>query len=912
MSSILLKTKLYIPPTQAGWVARPRLIERLDQALRLGHKLTLVSAPAGFGKTTLVSGWIHQNRVRAAWVSLDEGDNDATRFWAYVIAALQTVAPTIGQSLSGTLRSPQPPPLETLTTVLINDLVEQGGHARHSLILVLDDYHTIAVPEIHGSIDVLLDRLPPGLHLVLTTRQDPPLSLPRLRGRRQLTEIRAADLRFTPEEATQLFNVVMGLDLAAEDVIALSDRTEGWAVSLQMAALSLQQESPLGQRAFVRAFAGNDRLVADYLVDEVLGRQAPHIQRFLLQTSILERLCGPLCDALTGCADSRRILRELEGANLFIVPLDHQRHWYRYYHLFADLLRARLGEQASPEDVTALHRCASEWYAGEGLWEDAVSHALQADDDERAADLVEQSVLPAILRAEFVLVNRWLDAIPEGAVRARPILCIARAWCTLPHSIDRAEQWIQHIEANIPDSLGQAARSPVVAHATVLRVAIARTGEAPPNRIVALCQEALDQIPQSNTELRALVAFWMGHACLNLGDDEAADRAFEMVTRAERDSESHTIALVTRGLRAWTNLTRGRLHDAAAICRQALQSIVEPAEQDGQRLPMACYVYIVLGQVYLQWNELKEAAPYLERGIALGELTTIERPILVDGYCALARLRSIENDFEQALALMDKAEQTMRLWQGDAGYIPALRARIWLRQARVEHDPHHLDRAVAWTEEHALQQDEAYSPELQSVIQVRIAQHRAYGAPDLEPFLAILDERIRLAEASGRIGWQIEVLALKALALQAQGQIEAAIEPLERALTLARPERFVRSFVDHGAPIGELLRQAARRDTASEYARELLAVLAAEEKGERSAQKAPSPAGLGGLVESLSPREMEVLALIASGASNPEIARDLYISVNTVKRHVTNICGKLGATSRTQAVARGRELELID
>jgi LuxR family maltose regulon positive regulatory protein len=327
---------------------------------------------------------------------------------------------------------------------------------------------------------------------------------------------------------------------------------------------------------------------------------------------------------------------------------------------------------------------------------------------------------------------------------------------------------------------------------------------------------------------------------------------------------------------------------------------------------MACYLYIVLGQVYLEWNELEEAARCLERGIELGELTTIERPILVDSYCALARLRSIEGNGRRALVLIDKAEQTMKLWLGGAGDVPALRVQVWLRQARVEGRRHYLDRAIAWVEAHPLQQTREYSPAVQTVLRVRIAQCQAYGAPDLEPLLYTLDEQIQLAQASGRVSWQIEALALKALAMQAQGHIDDAAESMVCALTLAAPEHFVQTFLEHGAPMGELLRLVVRRDAVRAYAQELLAALTAREEGEQTAQQKQSPVELVALVEPLTPRELEVLALIATGASNPEIARDLYISVNTVKRHVTNIFGKLDVTSRTQAVARGRELGIVD
>jgi LuxR family transcriptional regulator, maltose regulon positive regulatory protein len=905
----ILKTKLYIPPVRPGLVSRTHLVERLEEGLRQGRKLTLISAPAGYGKTTLVSSWVWQHDLRAAWVSLDEGDNDPLRFWAYVIAALQTVDPTIGLSLTATLGSLQPPPLEALTTALINDLAETGGAEPCSLALVLDDYHTIVMPEIHDSMDFLLGHCPPGLHIVITTREDPPLSLPRLRGRRQLTEIRAADLRFTPEEATQLLNAVMELDLAADDVTALSDRTEGWVVGLQMAALSLQREARSSQRAFVRAFAGSERLVAGYLVGEVLERQPPRIRDFLLQTSVLERLCGPLCDAVTGGKDARHILRELEAANLFIVPLDHTRRWYRYHGLFAELLRDRLTEQADPADIAALHQRASEWYAGEGFWEEAISHAFHAADERRAADLVAMAALPAISRAEFRLVSRWLDAIPEGTVRADPILCIARAWCALPHSVDGAQRWVARAEEAARENVGHSTQVLVAAHAAALRVAIARADEAPSDRIVELCQEALGQIPEDSAELRAIVAFWMGHACLDLGDDAAADRAFDMVTRMESESESHTTGLVMRGLRAWTNLNRGRLHDAAAICRDALRAIVEPAEAAGQRLPMACYLYIVLGQVHLLRNELEAAARLLERGIGLGELTTTERPILVEGYCALARLRSVEGRYEQGLALIDEAEQTMRLWLGGPGYVPAVRARLWLVRARVEDELHDLDRAIAWADQHPSQDSGEHSLELQAFACVRIAQHRAYGTPDLQPILSTLARQVRAAEASGNVGWQVQVLTLYALALQAAGQGAAAMDPLERALELAKAERLVRDFLDHGAPMEQLLRQVARRTSVREVAQALLCVLAAEGRDERPA---PEPMAAAVLVEPLTPRELEILALIATGASNPEIARDLHISVNTVKRHNTNIFGKLGVTSRMQAVARGRQLQLLD
>jgi LuxR family maltose regulon positive regulatory protein len=929
----LLKTKIFIPPVHRELVSRPRLIERLDEGIRLGHKLTFISAPAGFGKTTLVSEWIRRRDgaqvvpSQVGWLSLDEGDNDPVRFWRYFIAALQSAEPSIGQTAQGVLETAQPqsPPIEALLTTLINDLAERADLQESTCVLVLDDYHVITAPEIHSSLDFLLAHLPPTLHLVITTREDPPLSLSHLRGRRQLTEVRARDLRFTSQETDDLLNVVMGLDLTAEDIATLLARTEGWVVGLQMAAIPLQGQAISVKHDFVRAFAGDDRYIADYLSDQVLQSQPPHVQIFLLQTSILERLCGPLCNALTGRNDGQAILHDLEDANLFVVPLDNRRHWYRYHRLFADLLRSRLDERIGVGSTSSLHLCASEWYEGEGFLEDAISHALSAADLGRAASLVERAALPAVYRGEFVLLRRWLEAIPEEAIRARPVLCIADAWRSLPYSTGLAEQRIRDAEAALDARSDDAresgepecpAHDVVAANASALRVAVARIRKEPAARIAKLCQESLSQISEQSTDLRSILAFWLGQASLDLGDRDGADRAFDMVVQMERDSESHTATLALAGLRAQASWSKGRLHDAAEICKRTLQTIVEPAERGGQRLPMSCYLYIILGKVYLQRNELERAEHLSRRGIKLSELTT-EYPIQADGYCALSKLRGIQGDFEEALMLLDRAEQAMRTWQGEPGFVPALRVRIWLRRAQVENEPQYLQRAIEWAESQEIATANEYSFALQSLAWTRIAQYRRYGEPDLEPLLDVLDEQLELARTADRIGGQVEVLALQGMALQAQGRTDKAVDALQSALPLAKREGFVRHLLDHGPPMGALLHQVAAKGIAIELVGQLLSALAEEHSGAEIPLLQAVPAAMPGtergqLIEPLSPRELEVLQLIASGASNPEIAQQLYISVNTVKKHVTNIFGKLSATSRTQAVARGRDLGLVE
>lgn len=911
MDRQILTTKLTIPPARQKWVPRPHLLERLDEGRSMGCRLTLVSAPAGAGKTTLISRWIHKYDLNAAWVSLDAHDNDPQRFWLYVVTALQTMDANLGAALLRMLQSPQPPPLKRTITALINDLVEVLPKEQDPHLLVLDDYHAIKVPGIHDSLDFLLRHLPPRLQLVIITREDPPIALSRLRSRGRLTEIRAGDLRFTPEEAAQLFESVMGLDLPDEDVKALSERTEGWVVGLQMVALSLQRETPSSQRAFIRTFAGNDRLVADYLTDEVLDHQRPEMRTFLLQTSILERLCGALCDAVTGRNDGQRRLLDLERANLFLVSLDRKRIWYRYHHLFADLLRHRLQRQRGSETVRVLHQKASGWFAGEGLWEDAVRHAMQAADDERAADLVAKAAPPALMRGEFVLVKHWLEALPRTLVRIRPILCIAEAWCSLPYSVERAQLWVGRAESHIHEGVDQKVRTIIQAHVAALRVTIAHTTNASRSTVIELCQDALEKIPESNTELRAVVVYWMGAAYLTLGDNVSADRAFERVMQIERDSRSHTMSLVMKGIDTWRTFMEGRLHKAAVACQQMLTAVVGPAEEVGQDLPMACYLYIVLGKIYYQWNEFDQSVGLLRRGIELGEMTPLESPILVEGYTALARLRAIQGKFDQALGLIDKAEQTGELWLEHVDVTSVWRVRIWLRQAQTGACAYALDRAIAWADAYSEQKADAYMPELQTLAHVRIAQSRVYGPLDLRPILSTLDEQLALAQDSGRTAWQIEVWMLKALALQAQDRDDAARKQLERALALAKPERFMRAIIDYGPFVGELLRQVPRQSAVREYARELLSVLVGEESDDQLARRASLDTSKP-LVEPLTPRELEVLAVIATGASNAEIAQDLYISVNTVKTHITNIFAKLDVTRRIEAVTRGRELGLID
>jgi LuxR family maltose regulon positive regulatory protein len=930
----LLATKLYIPPTRAGWVSRPRLTERLATALE--RKLTLISAPAGFGKTTLVGAWVRQTELPVAWLSLDHSDNDPAQFWRYVIAALQTVDESIGETALSALSPSQPPPLEPLVTALINDVV----NVSHPIVLVLDDYHIIETRSVHASLSFMIDRLPPHLHLVIVTRADPPLSQARRRGRAELSEIRAADLRFTVEETAEFLNTCMGLDLSREDAAALEDRTEGWIVGLQMAALSMQGIDD--KHRFVAAFAGDDRHIVDYLVEEVLQHQTPHIQDFVLKTSILERLCGSLCDAVvretrdwrleigsrgespvSGLC-SQDILEYLESSNLFTVPLDSQRHWYRYHRLFADLLRHRLEQSVSAREITTLYLRASEWFEREGLISEAVSHALASGDRVYAARLIERHVLRLFYRSETVLVHNWLKALPEDIVRAHPLLCAVYAACTILarrqsgralETPARVERWLQAADAALiaQSEAGLSSGPPrkvVAGFIAKFRAYLSQFRGDDPQTVIALSSQALESLPEDDLMFRSALSYNLGVGYLRLGDKDAAKRAFEQAEKIGIASNDLFNASGGIGRRALLVREEGRLHDAAKICRKGLHSISSLA--GGRTVPYAGTVYIILGSVLSEWCEFEEAIDTLTKGLAMLELTSA-RYEQQWGYIEMAAIKRVQGEPAQALDFLTRAEQ---VWSEGAGLVAAFRARVWL--SHVGSHPRYLDDAVQWAQGLQKKLDSGgseYGVEQLTLARVILAQHRMQStseSPDLRFLLQSLEEQLDRARENGMLGWEIEVLILQALALQSQRNTEQALACLQRALDLAEPQGYARIFLDEashegdGGPIVALLRRAAQR---SRYAGKILAVLEAQMRDvrERLVQAQVSP-----LVEPLTPREHEILRLVASGASNMEISRELFITVNTVKTHMTHIFAKLGVTRRTQAASRARELGLID
>jgi LuxR family maltose regulon positive regulatory protein len=800
----------------------------------------------------------------------------------------------------------------------------------------------------------LLDHLPLSLHILLVTREDPPLLLSRLRGRGQLVEVRAADLRFTPQETHEFLNSAMGLDLSPDEIAALDRRTEGWIVGLQMAALSLQGQSDTDRRRFVSAFAGDDRYVADYLVDEVLRGQPPETQRFLVHTSILDRLCGPLCDAVLGekppslgeqepvtgqegyldrsASPSQEVLEHLLESNLFIVSLDPRRRWFRYHRLFAELLTSRL-EGADRAQAVENHLRASAWCEREGYIDEAVSHAIEAAglsqpaDYARAAELVESYSGQIMQRGEFRQMRRWIDAIPEALVRERSLLCLARAGSLAFDSNAPPEDAVRWIERAL--DLSAANPSPlddlvgryrtdhdlIRENAVVFRVGYARA-QHDLQQVLALSQEALDTLPEEAVFGRGLITFWLAQTYGQLGDPDAAERALERARQFGRAAEGHLIAFVVAGTQASQAWGTGDLHAVARICREAMASLVQPAEEAGRPEPYACTVYVYLGRTLVEWDELEEAEPLLVRGIELAERTG-EWSLVVDACRDLAVLYSVQGHYADAHAWMDKALQACH---EDPSWLEALRARIWLAQA--EDDPRWLEAAICWAEGRPLEPSGEYDWELQTLFRVRIAQYRVHGEPDLAPILALLDERLA-ADPLGSSGWQVQNHAIKALLLDVLGRRDEAMAPLARALGIAQETGRVTVWLEHGPPMIELLRKAVRTDclgaVGASHARRVVDAFEARGRtrrrrpapGERPSIQAITTGGQAVLLDPLSERELEVLRLLATTLSGPEIADELVISLGTFRSHTKRIYSKLDVHSRLDAVARAQTLGLL-
>jgi LuxR family maltose regulon positive regulatory protein len=897
----LLSTKLHLPRPRAKLVPRSHLVERLQQGV-VGA-LTLVSAPAGFGKTTLLAQWRTFTRAPVAWLSLEPEDNEPTRFLTYLIAALQTLDSHLGAPALALLGLPHPAEQETVLALLVNDLMNWKGEA---FTLVLDDYHLIEAPAIHHALMFLLEHLPPQMHLIIATRADPPLPLARLRARGQLAELRAAELRFRAAEADAFLEEVMGLHLSPEDVATLQTHTEGWIAGLQLAALSLQGRPDVS--AFIPAFTGSHRFVLDYLSEEVLSRQPASVQTFLLQTSILERLSGSLCDAVTGLGESQAMLEALERANLFVAALDDERQWYRYHHLFADLLRNRL-RQATPTLVPDLHCRASAWYEQHDLILDALHHARLALDLERMIRLIEEHTHALAFRGQAHTVLNWLSSLPDGLVQTHPRLRFSQALLLMftgqlgeaLRRLQEAEQSVSHLS---PAEEAQAFLNQV---ATVQAYILFHQGDLAGS--VALARQAADQLAERPVQVREATRVIAAHHVLVSGDVRSGgeQRLARLGSALEASSDVFAmevfVHLTSILLQARLLRLQGRLRRAAATYEQMGQMQQVQVGREGTLIhPGYCFG---LGELRYEWNDLDAAERLLEQGreVLRGPLM-LAADAIAQGYATLARLHQARNKHSSALALV---EAFVRL--SDARqFAPAQLAFASAVRAQLELMGGNLTAAVRWTEASGLSalDDLAYPREREylTFTRVRIAQGR------LDPTGSFLSEALRLlerlredAEAKARLDSTLEILILQALAFSAQGKGAEALPVLQQALTLAEPEGYIRLFVDEGEPMVALLRQAYVHGIAPDYIATLLSAAGSP------ALAGPSPAG--SLLEPLTERELDVLRLLVTGLSNAAMAQVLVITVGTVKSHVNHIYGKLGVQSRSQAIARAHTLHLL-
>lgn len=878
----ILQTKLFMPSKRPFLVSRPSLLNTLHAGL--DRKLTLISAPAGFGKTTIVTSWVADCGQPVAWLSLDSGDNDPARFLAYVVAAIQQIEPAIGGSILGALQSPQSPPLESLLTTLINELATTAT----PFVLVLDDYHVIDTPQISEALGFLLEHLPTQMHLVITTREDPPLPLPRLRVRGELTELRAADLRFSEEETAVFLNQTMGLELSATDIAILEKRTEGWIAGLQLAALSLRGDEDKDR--FMASFSGSHHFILDYLIAEVLQQQPTAIQKFLYHASILERFCGPLIEAVTDTIEiqdwrateaeqpanltSQEILLYLEQTNLFMTPLDNQRHWYRFHHLFADLLRQRLEQQADI-DVALLHQRASQWFEANNLSSEAFYHAAAANDIERAERLLEGGQTPLYFQGAVGPIERWLASLPNTILNKRPAL-----WVIYAAVLTVSGRPIEQVKGKLAaaEEAMRAAPTNDSSKGLAGRMAAIRAMLAIPNNeietLLVQAQQAIELLHPDDLTFRATVTMSQGYAYLLQGELDAAERAYQETVAYSQASQNVTFALA--GYIGLGNVQEAE--NKLYLAEATYQRVIEVAGTSP--LPYVGAAYLGLTQISYAWNDWASVIDYAKKAIQFGsQMVSVDIPAAC--HILLARTNMAQNDFTAAEQLLAEAEQLLH----DKGLdfamadIVSARVQLFLRRGDV----------VA-----AAQLGELHSSPLDKA---RI--HLANGQPALA-LQTLEDSEHQMLSPQKRL----PILVVKTLAWHAQGDNEQSASLLRKALSLAERGGLLRVFADEGPLMFTLLQALAGTKTAvsQTYLNKLFAAFAAE--------TAPSPASQP-LIEPLSQRELEVLHLIAQGLSNREIGQRLFLALDTVKGHNRKIFGKLNVQRRTEAVARARELGLL-
>ncbi len=872
MSLPLIQTKFYIPPIRSSHIVRPRLRETLNHDLTqegvFNRKLTLICAPAGYGKTSLTIDWLNSLKLPVAWLSLDERDNDPIRFLTYLVNAFRQVFPEVGRPSLEMLQAPQLPAPEELLVPLFNEIAAIGK----PVLFVMDDYHLIHTASIHQFLNFLVDYQSQQMHTTIVSREDPPLPLHRLRARGQMTEVRQDTIRFTLEETDDFLTTVTGKALTPENIKDVEHRTEGWVTGMQLLALSLQTHPDANE--FIRSFTGSNRFVLDYLFEEVFKRQNQDIQDFLLKTAVLENLSAGLCEAVTGHADSGKILAMLDQSNLFVRQLDQSETWFRYHRLFLDLLKHRL-RLHDTIDQDYLHRKASQWYQENGFLEEAVSHSLAGCDWANALDLIYQVSGQLLKTGAVATLLGWHQQIPTESILSKPEYCFTYAWpLMLSGQLQAAEMYLETAENLAPE------RSVLMGEVAAAQAFLART-MGNEQRLVRYSEQALALIPKTDLSARSIVAMNLGIAYWHNGDMEKTEQTLSEILSGTQQSGNKYAELTSLFFLGRVHAVRGHLRQAIDIFKNIVALKV--------RMPIIGLVYLDLSALHYELNDLEACEKYLELGEDLiGTKEHLEFQIA--GMMQKARLMVAKGDYPGALSILESCSQI-----SNSADIP-LRTQHRIASCIVElaiacED---VEQALAWSAKASEGADAHPFYRFLSLSTVRLLMAKGEKSEALER----INEWIQTAEVAG---WDYGMVHLGLLKALASPDMDSAIHPMTGALSTGQPEGFIRTFIDLGSDLVPILREAARRGVQPEYVGKILAAY-----GEQPGQTALPPE-----IEPLSDREMEVLRLLAAGLTNKQIADQLFVSISTVKSHVHHISSKLDVSNRTQAVARARQLNLL-